>query len=347
MEHTKLLEEIDVQNGLLDLLYSEHVLDHNEVDTIKKGHITDVDKNYELLMMLRKKSFIDFELFLYVLNEIGQSHVANRLREHLIGRNIIYKHWWHVITLATICIDLFALQLRLWPYFDCAELCEKIAGNKRPCTTYRYDTFPFCCEIVADVSRAESTELTKLRDEIIDLKKKLDDAAKREAEQKEKAEKREAEEKNKDKQASQQLLEAREREKRVSEELAAMRCRLNEFVAAREQDTLLMEETKKKFDEDRKKLIADAAEEAALREQYHKSEIEDAVLQERSRIQEETDKKRTSSSSDLTRTGEARERKPLLLLCRKPIARFSSLVSSSKFNFTVFIIFNYLKLVIQ
>ena len=75
---TELTDVIETQDGLIDILIAEGVLDLNEAKLIRSREMSD-DKNWTLLMILGKKSFLDFELFLSALRRSNQTHVADIL----------------------------------------------------------------------------------------------------------------------------------------------------------------------------------------------------------------------------------------------------------------------------
>ena len=79
---TFLTEVINIHGGLLDSLIQEKVISSNDAEEIREGR-TNCDKNYTLLMMLMKKSALDFELFLTALEKSSQSHIADVLSVHV------------------------------------------------------------------------------------------------------------------------------------------------------------------------------------------------------------------------------------------------------------------------
>jgi len=75
-----LIDQLDMKlAGTVEVLRSLEVIDDMEMDAIK-NETTHFEKNEKLLSILSRKSFELFQKFLQALDETGQGHVANLLR---------------------------------------------------------------------------------------------------------------------------------------------------------------------------------------------------------------------------------------------------------------------------
>jgi len=78
--YLRLLDQLDMKlAGTAEVLRSLEVIDDMEMDAIK-NETTHFEKNEKLLSILSCKSFASFQKFLRALDETGQGHVANLLR---------------------------------------------------------------------------------------------------------------------------------------------------------------------------------------------------------------------------------------------------------------------------
>jgi len=77
--NSKLLsEKMDPDSGLLLELYSQEVISHREMETIKSGK-TFYDRNEELLRVMRGKSEAKCQQFVAALRVAEMSHLADLL----------------------------------------------------------------------------------------------------------------------------------------------------------------------------------------------------------------------------------------------------------------------------
>jgi len=89
-----LVENLDLRFlGLLDRLYTDNVVDLQEMEDIRVQQ-TSVRQNEKLLSLLSRKSAEQFQTFLQDLNKSGQSHIRNRLdnRQGLFSSWIFFLH---------------------------------------------------------------------------------------------------------------------------------------------------------------------------------------------------------------------------------------------------------------
>jgi len=78
-----LLDQLDMKlAGLAEELRSLEVIDDMELEAIN-NETTHFEKNEKLLSILSRKSFGLFQKFLQALDETGQSHVADILRNNI------------------------------------------------------------------------------------------------------------------------------------------------------------------------------------------------------------------------------------------------------------------------
>ena len=78
-KHEVLLNEISLEGGLLDYLYQECCISSEHKESIQNISRIRRDKVGELLMILRRRSFAQFQLFLSGLESTNQKHVKNIL----------------------------------------------------------------------------------------------------------------------------------------------------------------------------------------------------------------------------------------------------------------------------
>ena len=97
--YTKLLDQIDVKfSGILQMLFCKEVLNAVEMDTIQ-SETTQCGQNERLLSVLSRKSYQLFLKFVETLDETGQSHVADLIR-NCIGEhdNIAINNYNNFLT---------------------------------------------------------------------------------------------------------------------------------------------------------------------------------------------------------------------------------------------------------
>ena len=73
-----LSEKMDPDGGLLAALYSEYVITHREMETVKAG-TTFYDRNEQLLNFMRGKNEGKYRQFLEMLRATGMSELADIL----------------------------------------------------------------------------------------------------------------------------------------------------------------------------------------------------------------------------------------------------------------------------
>ena len=78
-KHRVLLNEISLEGGLLDYLYQVSCINEEHKESIQNRSRVRRDKVGELLMILRRRSFAQFQLFLSGLESTGQKHVRDIL----------------------------------------------------------------------------------------------------------------------------------------------------------------------------------------------------------------------------------------------------------------------------